>query len=82
MKSPKFYLIKNDIKSWGKIALLFLAPVFVLYISFVISNSKIDGFAWSDFIPNLFIQGVMVVYILNEALALVKKYIEENKYNK
>ena len=77
--SPKFDLIRQDLKSWGKVALLFLAPVFALYIAYVLGNTE-DGFSWSDFIPNLFIQGAMVVYILNETLALVKKWIEANKY--
>lgn len=80
LKSKKYDLIKEDVKSWGKIALLFLAPVAVLYIGFVITNTGIDGFAWGDFVPNLFIQGVIVVYILNEVLALVKKYVQANKY--
>ena len=77
--SPNFDLLKEDMKSWGKTALLFLAPVAILYITFVLTNCE-DGFTWSDFIPSIFVQGAIVVYFLNEFLALIKKFVESNKY--
>ena len=79
MKSDKNELIKRDIHSWFKTALQFLLPVVLIYIVFVQSNMQ-DGFGWSDFIPNTFVQGAMVAYILNEILALIKKYLESTKY--
>ena len=80
MISPKYDLIRQDLKSWAKVAALFLAPVALIYFAFVQGNIGLDGFAWSDFVPNLFVQGAMVAWVLNEALALIKKWIESNKY--
>lgn len=70
-------LERKDLDSWLRVAVLFLAPVLVIYIGFVLGNMD-DGFQWSDFVPNLFVQGAIVAYILNEALAYLKK-LKENK---
>lgn len=75
MESKRFELNRADVNSWLKVAGLFLAPVFVIYITFVLGNIN-DGFAWSDFVPSVFVQGAMVAYILNELLALLKKWVE------
>lgn len=80
MISPKFDLIKQDIKSLAKVALLFLVPVAIIYVGYVSGNIESTGFSWDDFFPNLFIQGVIVSYILAEVLALLKKFVESNKY--
>ena len=77
--SQKSQLIVKDIESWGKTALLFLLPVAGLYVSFVLG--RIDAnFTWSIFVPTPFIQGVCVSYLLNEILALIKKFVEKTKY--
>ena len=80
MVSPKCNLIKQDLKSWAKVALLFFAVPAMMYITYVTGNIEIDGFAWSDFIPNTFIQGSLVTWFLGEILALIKKFVESNKY--
>lgn len=77
--SQKSQLIVRDIESWGKTALLFMLPVLALYISFVLGRID-ENFTWSIFIPTPFIQGAMVSYVLNEILALIKKFREFNKY--
>jgi hypothetical protein len=70
----KLRLTPKDFESWSKVAILFLAPVLLIYITYVINNMN-DGFNWSDFVPNLFVQGAMVAYFLNEAMAYLKKLL-------
>lgn len=78
MQSKRFTLNKEDIKSWATTAALFLAPVLLIYITYV-EKQMDDGFEWNDFVPNLFVQGSMVGYILAEVTALVKKFIQGKK---
>lgn len=80
MKSKRFQLTRRDLESWGKTALLFIAPVAILYFTFVIEQINVDGFQPKDFIPNVLVQGAMIVYVLNEILAFFKKWIGESKY--
>ena len=77
--SKRFVLTREDMKSWLNTALLFLAPVLLIYITYVLQNMA-DGFTWSDFVPNMIVQGSMVAYVLNELLALIRKFLGENKY--
>jgi hypothetical protein len=76
MASKRFQINAEDIKSWGKTALIFLIPAITLYINFVLGEINKDGFQPSDFIPSPFIQGAMVVWCLNEVLAFFKKFVE------
>ena len=69
-------LNKPELKEWYRVARLFLAPVFVIYIGYVLGNIG-DGFVWSDFVPNLFVQGAIVSYFLNEAFAYFKRLSEQ-----
>ena len=73
--SERFELNGKDIKSWLKTAVLFLVPVVLIYVAYV-QGQMIDGFEWSDFTPNLFVQGSMVGYVLAEITALLKKFVE------
>jgi hypothetical protein len=75
MESKRFTLNRADVESWFKTALVFLAPVALIYTSFVQQN-MVDGFEWEDFVPNLFVQGSMVGYVLAEITALIKKFVE------
>lgn len=70
-------LPRSEFVKWYRVAILFLAPVLTLYIIYVLNNMG-DGFKWSDFIPNLFIQGAIVAYFLNEVLAYLKR-VKESK---
>ena len=72
-------LTREDLKSWAVTAALFVAPVAIIYLSGVLGAIE-DGFAWSDFIPSIFAQGSMVAYILNESLALLKKFATLTRY--
>lgn len=79
MTSNRFQLKIEDVESWAKVAGLFLLPVVLIYLAFVQGQME-DGFAWSDFIPNQFVQGAMVAYLINEIVALIKKWVEVKKY--
>lgn len=70
-------LTEDEFKQWAKYCLFFLVPVVILYIGYVINNMS-DGFEWSDFVPNLLVQGAMVSYVLNEVLAYLKRLKEVN----
>jgi uncharacterized membrane protein len=69
-------LNKTELSEWYRVAILFLAPVLIIYIGFVLGNMS-DGFQWNDFVPNLFVQGAIVAYFLNEALAYFKRLLEK-----
>lgn len=62
------------LKKVGKNALVFLAPLVVLYLTFVIANMQ-DNFALSDFVPNNATVGAMVLYVLNVFLDFFRKFI-------
>lgn len=71
----RLILSGEDFNKWFKIAVLFSAPVLIIYVGFVLNNIQ-DGFEWSDFAPNQVVIGACVAYILNEVLAYLKRLIE------
>ncbi len=66
-------LPREDFEKWYKVALLFLGPVAVIYCIYVKGQIEVDGFQWTDFIPNEFVWGSIFSYLLNEALAYFKR---------
>jgi len=72
-------LISQDLTSWLRTAGFFLIPVAVIYITAILNNMG-DGFTWNDFIPTLIVQGSIVSYLLNELLALFRKWNNVNQY--
>lgn len=73
----RLVLPTTELQKWFKVAVIFLAPVLVIYFGFVITNIQ-DGFELTDFIPNKIVEGAMVAYVLNELLAYLRK-VAENK---
>jgi len=71
----KLVLPKAELSKWYKIAILFLAPVLIIYFGFVYGNLD-DGLQLSDFVPNPFVMGAVAAYILNEILAYLKRIVE------
>jgi hypothetical protein len=71
----RLVLPTTELQKWFKVAVIFLAPVFIIYFGFVVSNIQ-DGFDWKDFIPNKIVEGAVVAYILNEILAYLKRLVE------
>jgi hypothetical protein len=76
MDSKRFTLNGADVKSCLTTAALFLAPMTLIYFTFVEQQVDTNGFQWSDFVPNLFVQGAMVSYGLAEVTALIKKFVQ------
>lgn len=70
----KLLLPATELQKWLKVAVIFLAPVFIIYLGFTAGNLQ-DGFDWSDFIPNKVVEGAMVAYVLNEILAYLRKVV-------
>ena len=60
---------REDIKKWGKNALLFLIPAIIVLLGSV-----------ADLVPKDASYGVILLYILNLATDALKKYRQENKY--
>jgi hypothetical protein len=77
-ESKKFTLNSNDIESWGTTALIFLAPLLLIYFSFV-EQGLDNGFQVKDLVPNEFVWGSIVSYALAELTALLKKFVSGTK---
>ena len=76
MQSKQFTLNKSDLLFVWERAKLFLIPVAVLYIPYVIENIRIDGFQLIDFGLNSFQLGVIVSYFLNRILTIAQLFIQ------
>lgn len=74
MQSKKFQWNSEDTENFTKKTLVQILPVALIYIGFVITQIN-DGFAWNDFVPTLFVQGTMVLYILNRVYDAIQRYI-------
>lgn len=75
MESKKFQINAKDVKKVLSNALLFLAPVILLYITFVQTEINADGIQLKDFIPNSIVIGAMVLYGLNVITDFLKKLL-------
>jgi len=64
---------KKDWSKWLNNALIFLAPLGVLYLIFVQANIQGDGFEWSDFAPSREVVGGIFLYLINTVLDYLRK---------
>lgn len=78
LTSKKWQFNVADLDKWLINGLVFIAPVMVIYILFVIANINTEGIQWSDFVPNNFVIGSMTLYVLNIALDFFKKLSKNN----
>lgn len=64
--SPSGTLNKKDWKEIWKSAIIWSAPVFLIYTTAVMGTIQADGhvFSWSDFIPSTFTQGGIATWFL------------------
>lgn len=76
--SRKWSLNSIDFKKWLKNTLIFLSPLGVIYIGFVINNVNNDGLSLSDFKINQIVAGAMVLYVLNVLFDLFTKFAKNN----
>ena len=72
--SKKYSLNSADFGHWIKNALLFLAPVGVIYLAFVQGNLG-DGISISDFVPDAIVMGAVILYAINTVLDLLRKFL-------
>lgn len=47
----------ENAKKWATNALVFFAPVLVIYLGAVADAINVDGFQWTDFVPNMVVAG-------------------------
>lgn len=65
-------LESKDRSRWLHNALIYLAPLGILYLIFVQANIQ-DGFAWSDFAPSNQVIGGGMLYLINTGLDYLRK---------
>ena len=79
LMSEAYSLAAADFQKWGRNLLLFLIPVILIYITFVIAaiNDAGGTFSFSDLIPNAITVGAMVLYVLNGLTDLLRKFVPD-----
>lgn len=80
--SKRYQIKREDIERVGRNALIFFAPLAVIYLSFVAAEIEKDGFTWEDYKPNQVVIGAIMLYIVNVLLDFFRKWASENKYTK
>ena len=79
MQSRKNSLNKADyFYIWAR-AKLFLIPLALIYIAFLIPKIEGDGFQWSDFGLSQFEQGALVLYVLNRLTTTLQLFLSGKK---
>ncbi len=78
--SKRFQIREEDLKRVGRNALIFFAPLAVIYLTSVATEIQKDGFSWEDFKPNLVVVGAMILYVINVLLDFFRKWASETKY--
>jgi len=73
-ESLRFQWNSLDTQAFIKKALIQTAPVILIYLGFVIEQT-VDGFAWSDFVPNLVVQGTVTLYVVNRVYDALQRLI-------
>lgn len=71
----KVTLTHTQQTKWAKNLLVFLSPVIALYLTTIVGVISQSGhaFNFTDFIPNTFAQGGIVLWFLNAALDYLRK---------
>ena len=80
--SKRFQVRNEDLLKVGKNALIFLAPLAIIYFSAVVIEIQKEGIEWADFQPSNIVIGAMVLYVINVLLDFFRKFMAESKYTK
>ena len=62
--------------NWNKFlhnTLLFLSPVVLIYLAFVVIGIENNGIQWADFVPKNTVIGAMVLYVINVIVDFLRK---------
>lgn len=78
--SQRFSLNPQDIAKWIKNQKIFLIPLAMIYLAFVIAKVGEGGFALTDFIPSNEVITAMVLYVLNAVYDLLRKWVQVKEY--
>jgi hypothetical protein len=78
--SKRFSLNAEDFHKWLMNQKTFLAPLGMFYLAYVISEVGKDGISLMDFVPSNLVIATMVLYILNAAYDLFRKWAGEKTY--
>lgn len=79
MQSKRFSLNKTEVLYTLERAKLFLVPLAVIYIPFVVTKVTTDGFQLSDFLLDQFQQGALVLYVLNRITTALQLFLSGKK---
>lgn len=77
MDSPSFSITHPELYTVAKNALVFFAPLGILYLGAVAIGVK-DGVSLHDFVPSTEVIGAMVLYVLNVSLDFLRKFVPDN----
>lgn len=73
--TPPLFMSPIDWSRWLTNAVKFLAPLLLIYVYYVNGQVSQDGLQLTDFIPNEFVSGGIVLYILNTVQDFLRKFI-------
>jgi aromatic ring-opening dioxygenase LigB subunit len=76
MISKRFTLNRQEAEKWATNAAVFLFPVLMIYLSYVIGQIPDPSrFSWGVLVPNQFVTGSMVLYVLNTLYDFLRKWM-------
>lgn len=74
MISKKWTLNREEIQKVSKNAVVFFSPVALIYLGFVLSAVQKDGFQVKDLVPSSEAVTVIVLWIINTLIDILKKF--------
>jgi len=73
MQSKKWTLNAEEVKKIGKNSLIFVSPVALIYLGFVLIAVNQNGFQVTDLIPSNESQTAMVLWMINTFIDVFRK---------
>lgn len=80
INSPRLTMVPIEWRKWVRNTAIFIIPAIIVYVQYVLGEIKVDGFSWSDFMPNLLVIGSIVTYLLSTTLDFLLKFVPANTY--
>lgn len=79
--SPQFTLNERDWKAWFKSAVVWFAPVALIYITAILGVLQLPNheFSLKDFIPSTFTQGGIATWFLMRIQDIILKFVDDNQ---